>query len=158
MIDDLAAIPLFADLADAQRSALASAARDVRFAAGQRIIADGQQPREWWLIRSGRVALDTTVPGRGVVTVQTLAAGDVVGWSWFVPAMRRQYGAVAIEPVAATEVDGERLRAVCEADPALGYQLTLGLLEAAVHLLHSTRARLLDLYAQPSSTAVSRGR
>lgn len=149
MRDDLAALPLFAGLDDGQRRAVSSVARDVQFAAGGRMFADGQETHAWWLIRSGRVALDTTVPGRGVVTVQTLGAGDVLGWSWFVPAQRWQFGAVALEPVSALELDGARLRAVCDADPVLGYRLTRGLLAAAVHGLHSTRARLLDLYAQP---------
>ena len=150
MHEALSAVPLFAGLPEQQRSAIARAAREVRFAAGQRLFADGQPSREWWLIRSGRVALDTAVPGRGVVTVQTLGPGDVLGWSWFVPAQRWQFGAVALEPVTALELDGARLRAACDADPALGYALTRGLLEAAVRGLHDTRARLLDLYGRPA--------
>jgi len=149
MLDDLGALPLFAGLDDAQRRVIGTVALDVHFAAGRRMLVDGQETRAWWLIRSGSVALDTTVPGRGVVTVQTLGAGDVLGWSWFVPAQRWRFGAVTLEPVRALELDGARLRAVCDADPSLGYRLTQGLLEAAVHGLHSTRARLLDLYAQP---------
>jgi len=64
MLDDLGALPLFAGLDDAQRRVIGTVALDVHFAAGRRMLVDGQETRAWWLIRSGSVALDTTVPGR----------------------------------------------------------------------------------------------
>jgi CRP-like cAMP-binding protein len=95
------------------------------------------------------VALATPVPGQGLVVVHTLGPGDVLGWSWLVPPCRRRYTATTAGPVSAVRLDTARLRALADADPALGYPLALGLLEAVALRLQSTRSRLLDLYGSP---------
>lgn len=142
-------VPLLAGLTGTQRAKVASTAREVSFPARHRIFDEGQEANGCWLISSGRIALDTVVPGRGPIIVQTLGAGDVLGWSWLVPPRRWQFGAVAVEAVAAVELDTVRLRALADADPALGYRLALGLFDAVLQRLQSTRARLLDLYGSP---------
>jgi CRP/FNR family transcriptional regulator, cyclic AMP receptor protein len=149
MTDDLARFPLLRGLSAAQRAKVWSTAQEVSIAAHHRIFDEGQDARRCWLIRSGQVALDTTVPGRGLVVVQTLGAGDVLGWSWLVPPRRWHFGAVTLDPVRAVEIDTVRLSALADADPALGYRLALGLFEAVLARLQNTRARLLDLYGSP---------
>lgn len=149
MSDDLARFPVLHGLTARQRAEVAGVAREMSFPARRRIFDEGQEARSCWLIRSGRVALDTDVPGRGPVIVQTLGPGDVLGWSWLVAPRRWHFGAVALDPVVAVELDATRLRELADADPALGYQLTLGLFEAMLSRLQSTRARLLDVYGSP---------
>ena len=121
----------------------------MRFAARQRLFSEGQPAQGCWLIEDGRVALDMAVPGRGQVVLQTLGPGDVLGWSWLVPPHRWHYGATAVLPTTATELDTERLRALAELDPRFGYTLVLTLFEAVLQRLQATRARLLDLYGSP---------
>jgi CRP/FNR family transcriptional regulator, cyclic AMP receptor protein len=142
-------LPLLGTLSDAQRARIADTAREVTFATGRRLFDEGQDASGCWLIRSGRVALETVAPGRGSLVIQTLHAGDVLGWSWLVPPHRWHFSAVTTEPVVAVELDTARLRALAEDDPALGYPLALGLFEALLNRLQSTRARLLNLYENP---------
>jgi CRP-like cAMP-binding protein len=149
MPDDLDGFALLHALTAEQRAEVASTARAVTFRARQRIFEEGESADGCWLIREGRVGLDTAVPGRGTITVQTLGAGDVLGWSWLVQPHRWQFGAVALDDVRAVELDTDRLRALADADPALGYPLVLGLFDAVLARLQSTRARLLDLYGSP---------
>jgi len=136
-------------LTTAQRAAVADTARDVAYAQGATLIAEGREADGCWLITSGRVALTTEVPGRGEVVLQTLGAGDVLGWSWLVPPQLWHLTATAIEPVTAVACDTVALRALAERDPALGYRLALGFFELLLARLQSTRARLLDLYGSP---------
>jgi len=145
----LAAFPVFAQLPPAELELISSAARTVRFAARQRLFSEGQPAQGCWLIEDGRVALDMAVPGRGQVVLQTLGPGDVLGWSWLVPPYRWHYGATAVLPTTATELDTEQLRALAEQDPRFGYTLVLTLFEAVLQRLQATRARLLDLYGSP---------
>jgi CRP-like cAMP-binding protein len=140
---------VLARLSPGQRAAVAQAAREVSFPAGAVLFAEGGPAARCWLIRDGRVALETRVPGRAPVVVHTLGPGDLVGWSWLIPPHQWQYTAVARGAVLAAELDAARLRALADADPALGYPLALGLLEAATARLQSTRPRLLDLYGSP---------
>ncbi|HEX5189188.1 MAG TPA: cyclic nucleotide-binding domain-containing protein [Streptosporangiaceae bacterium] len=148
--EQLAAFPLFSGLTQAQQELVAgSAARDVVFAAGATLMGEGDAAAGCWLIRLGQVAVGTQVPGRGLVVVQTLGPGDVLGWSWLVPPHRWHYTATAKTEVSSIELDTGQLRSLAEADPALGFPLALGFIEIVVARLQNTRSRLLDLYGSP---------
>ena len=148
-VETLAKFPLLGELTAVQRAKVATTAREVTFPARHRLFDEGGPADGCWLIQSGRVALDTVIPGRGAVIVQTLGPGDVLGWSWLVHPRRWHFGAVALDAVTAVELDTVQLRALAEADPALGYHLALRLFDALLQRLQSTRARLLDLYGSP---------
>ena len=145
----VADFPVLARLTPGELDRLSAAARPVRFGARERVFSEGQQAEGCWLIHDGRVALDVFVPGRGLVVVQTLGAGDVLGWSWLVPPYRWHFGASATEPTTATLLDTAQLRALADVDPGFGYALSRTLFEMMLHRLQATRARLLDLYRSP---------
>jgi CRP-like cAMP-binding protein len=151
--DELARFPLLAPLTAQQRAEVAAISQTVSFAAGERLFDDGQPAEHCWLINSGRVAIETHLPGAGQSVIQTLGAGDVLGLSWLVPPYRWQFAAVAVETVTALELDAGSLRVLAEWDPELGYRLLLGLFEELAARLHATRARLLDLYVSPRERA-----
>ncbi len=148
--EQIAGFPPFSRLTEAQRALIAgSAARDVAFGAGATLFGEGEPAVGCWLIQLGQVAVGTQVPGRGLVVVQTLGPGDVLGWSWLVPPHRWHYTATARTAVTAVELDTGQLRALAETDPALGFPLSLGFIEMVVARLQNTRSRLLDLYGSP---------
>jgi len=126
---------------------LAGRARLIEFAPGGRLFDEGDEADRFWLIQTGKVALDLHVPGRDDVVIETLGDGDVLGWSWLFPPYRWHFGARAVADTSAVEFDGPAVRAVCDADPALGYALTRRFLGVMLDRLQSTRIRLLDLYA-----------
>ena len=55
----------------------------------------------FYVIRRGAVALETFVPQRGPVTIETLHEGDLLGWSWLFPPYRTAFDARAIGEVHA---------------------------------------------------------
>ncbi|MDQ2749682.1 MAG: cyclic nucleotide-binding domain-containing protein [Actinomycetota bacterium] len=148
-VEQLAGFALLDRLSDAHRVMIAEAAQPVDIAAGNRLFDEGEPALGCWLIRAGEVALATSVPGRGLTVVQTLGPGDLLGWSWLVPPRRWHFAATAQTPVTAWRLDTDRLRALAEDDPGLGYPLALGLFEILLTRLQDTRARLLDLYRSP---------
>lgn len=150
--DDLAAFAPLASLDRAELETLARAGRDVGYRAGQRLIVEGQRADRCWLIRTGRILLDSQVPGRGDVVVQSIGPGDLLGWSWLVPPYRWHFGAVTAEPVQAIEFEAAGLAEIADADPRFGRELTLLMFEALLGRLQATRARLLDLYRNPAET------
>jgi CRP/FNR family transcriptional regulator, cyclic AMP receptor protein len=143
---DMASAGVFARLSAAELELVSAAAHTVRFGTGERLFHEGAPARGCWLIHDGCVALDLMVPGRGEVTVQTLGPGDLLGWSWLLPPFEWHFGAVAVRPTIATELDTDRLLALAELDSRFGYSLVLSLFQACVQRLQATRARLLDLY------------
>jgi CRP/FNR family transcriptional regulator, cyclic AMP receptor protein len=147
--DPLARFAPFARLSPAQRATAAATARPVSYPEGTRLFDEGQDAKGCWLIQTGQVALQSDVPGRGPVTVHTLGPGDMLGWSWLVPPHHWHFTALARTPVSAFVLDTAALRGLADRDPALGYPLLLGILEAALSRLQATRWRLLDLYGSP---------
>jgi CRP/FNR family cyclic AMP-dependent transcriptional regulator len=148
--DLLAAQPFLEGLTDRQLERLSTYARRSMFHAGNRVFREGGHADRCWLIQRGRVQLDTHVPGRGDVVVETLGPNAVLGWSWLFPPYRWHFGAVAVEPTFTLALDGPGLRRLCEEDPALGYDLTNRFIRVVVERLQATRVRLLDLYRTPS--------
>src|SRR5690606_9532416 len=141
--------PFLAGLDFSARQRLAGTAHRIHFLPGSAIFAEGGRADRFWLIQDGRVRLELHLAGTGPVIIETLASGDVLGWSWLFPPYRWQFGATAVDPTLAVEMDGAAVRRLCEHDPALGYQLMQRFMRVVVHRLQATRFRLLDLYGQP---------
>ena len=74
-------------------------------------------------MRHGVVAIETFVAARGTITIETVEAGEMIGWSWLFPPYRWHFDARALVPTRATAFDGACLREKCGRDPALGYAL-----------------------------------
>jgi CRP/FNR family transcriptional regulator, cyclic AMP receptor protein len=141
-------------LAEPHAEALVELGRTVEFRAGHRLFAEGGTADRFWLIRCGQVALDVHVPGRGPVLLETLGAGQVLGWSWLAEPHRWHFGAVSREPTEAVEFEAAAVRARCAADPEFGCALLGRFLPVLVNRLQATRVRLLDLYAPHGGTPV----
>ena len=98
------------------------------------------------MIRQGSVAIESFVPTRGAVTIETIEAGDVLGWSWLFPPYRWHFDARALSIVRATVFDALCLRQKCESDAELGYALMGRFAQVLIERLQWTRFRLLDVY------------
>jgi CRP-like cAMP-binding protein len=142
----LAEHPIFRDLEPAYLELIAGCAWNVRFAAGESILREGEEASRFYLIRHGRVALETHTPGRGLITIETLEEGEVLGWSWLIPPYRNHFDARAVTLTRATAFDGTCIRRKSEEDPRLGYALLKQFAQILVQRLQSTRLQLLDVY------------
>ena len=123
----------------------------VSLPSGHRLFDDGGSAANFWLIRSGSVALDLHIPGAGVIVIETLGMGDALGWSWLLPSPVWSLGAVTVQPTEMFQFDGPAVRALCDADPALGYEITRRFLGVAAEHLLANRIRLLDRYVPDRS-------
>jgi CRP/FNR family cyclic AMP-dependent transcriptional regulator len=144
--DLLAAQPFLSGLTDKQLDKLSYWSKRCVFHAGGRIFEEGGRADRFWLLKEGHVTIDTHIPGRGTVILETLGPSAVLGWSWLFPPYRWHFGAVAVETTLAIELDGPGVRELCASDATLGYQLVTRFVEVVVDRLQSTRLRLLDLY------------
>jgi CRP-like cAMP-binding protein len=144
-------IPLFEGLAGGELALLAGCARNVRFAEGDVIFREGDPANSFFVVRHGGIAIETFVPARGSMTIETVEAGDVVGWSWLFAPYRWHFDARALTLVRATVFDGACLRAKCAEDPALGYALMTRFAQVMMERLQWTRLRLLDVYGDVAS-------
>ncbi|MFJ4848312.1 MULTISPECIES: Crp/Fnr family transcriptional regulator [unclassified Streptomyces] len=133
------------------RDLLTELGHEVSFPAGTRIFEEGRRADRFWVISAGSVALDLHVPGRRAAQVETLGPGDLLGCSWLFAPYTWHLGAQSRNLVTAEEYDAGAVRALCEADPALGYAVARRVAEIVTHRLQGTRTRLLDLYGPQGS-------
>ena len=141
------AIKLLTALPAPQRQHLMTLAREVSFPEDARIFEAGGRADRFWVIRSGAVSLDQDVNSPQRVTVASLGAGDLLGWSWLFPPYEWDFGAVAFRPVRAYEFEASTVLAACEEDPPLGLTLMRGVAEILAYRLEMTRGRLMEQYA-----------
>jgi CRP-like cAMP-binding protein len=144
----LADVPLLSGMSADELALLAGCASNVRFDAGDMLFREGDQADTFYVVRHGSVALETFVPARGGMTIETIEAGEVIGWSWLFPPYRWHFDARALSQVRATAIDGACLRGKCEDDPALGYDLMKRFAQVLIERLQWTRLRLLDVYGR----------
>jgi CRP/FNR family cyclic AMP-dependent transcriptional regulator len=138
--------PFFKGLEKPYLELLAECASRVRFNAGEVIFRESEPSSLFYLIRHGKVAVETFSPNRGSIIIQTLGEGEVLGWSWLVAPYRRRFDARAVELTRAIALDGECVRGKCETDPHLGYELMKRVAQLMDQRLQATRLQLLDVY------------
>jgi CRP-like cAMP-binding protein len=147
----LRGVPVFEGLSPEELTLLAGCGSNVHFDQGAVLFREGDAADTFYLIRHGSVALEMFVPARGPAIIETLEAGEVVGWSWLFPPYRWHFDARALTPIRATAFDGACLRGKCEDDPRLGYALMARFAQVLIERLQWTRLRLLDLYGHDGS-------
>ncbi|MGH3155612.1 MAG: cyclic nucleotide-binding domain-containing protein, partial [Streptosporangiaceae bacterium] len=135
--------PFLHGMRDDHLAVLALAAAEVTVPAGQRLFEDGGYAGRFWLIESGRVALDLNIPGEGPVVLEHVGMGELLGWSWLFPPYEWAFGAVAVTTVWAFEFDAAEVRARFTSDPVFGRDLTGRVARVLAHRLQATRVRLL---------------
>jgi CRP/FNR family transcriptional regulator, cyclic AMP receptor protein len=141
--------PIFQGLDRAHLDLLVGCASNIRFDPSQPIFKTGEEADRFYILRSGKVAIEIDAPPHGPVIIQTIGEGDVLGWSWLFPPYRRNFDARSIELTRAIALDAKCLRGKCEKDHDLGYELMKRFAVLMLDRLKATRLQLLDLYGSP---------
>jgi len=139
--------PFFADLDPAFLQLVTGCASNVRFDAGVYIFKEGDEANEFYLIRSGKVALELFAPQHKPIIVETLGVGEILGWSWLLPPFEWKFFARAMEDTRALALDGKCLRGKCEENHDLGYEMLKRFAHIIERRLEATRFQLLDVYS-----------
>ena len=129
---------------------LAGCASNVVFKAGEFIFREGEEADKFYLIRHGKVVVETFIPQKGPILIRTRTEDDVFGWSWMVPPYKWHFDARAMEVTRALAIDGKCLRGKCEEDHDLGYELMKRFATLIAERLEATRLQLMDIYGNHS--------
>jgi CRP/FNR family transcriptional regulator, cyclic AMP receptor protein len=117
------------------------------FKPGQEIFHEGGDANRFYLIHSGKVSLETFVPGCGRVTIQSLGSTEALGWSWLFPPHHWHFTATASGPTELIELDARYLREKIEENPDFGIELVTRTAKILLQRLQGTRLQLIDLYS-----------
>jgi CRP/FNR family transcriptional regulator, cyclic AMP receptor protein len=152
LLDTLRHHPFVAQFEPAHVEKLAALAREVRFDREHIIFREGDESSEFYLVVTGLVSLEIAAPGH-TFRIQTLFAGDELGWSALLMGRGKHFQARTLERVDALAFEGEELLAACKADTAFGFAFTLRLLGVVAGRLQATRLQVLDMYSPVAARA-----
>ena len=138
--------PFFAVLDAASVQELAGCARNEHVRAGQYLFREGGKAERFYVIMHGRIALELASPGTEPLILDTVSNGEVLDWPWLIPPHQWSFDARAVEPTSVVCLESACLRAKCDANTRLGYQLIQRVAQIMSDRLLATRLRLLDLY------------
>src|SRR5580704_7484227 len=114
--------PFLVGMNHTELALLTDCAMATHFKPGQIIFREGEPANRFYLLETGKVMLESGEGFGKPVVVETIGAGDLLGWSWMFPPYVWHFTARAVEPTEAIFFYGTILRE-WERDPSLGYQL-----------------------------------
>jgi CRP-like cAMP-binding protein len=138
--------PAFEGMSREHLDFIAGCAQNRTFEEDSYLLREGDPADVFYVIRRGRVALETFVPQEGTMILETIDDGDLLGWSWLVPPYRVAFDARAVDTVHTVSFDALCLRGKCDEDAVLGYELMRRFLPVIADRLQATRLRLIDIY------------
>ncbi len=136
--------PFLAGMDRKDLALLTDCAMIVRFAPGQIVFREGENANRFYLIESGQVALESTGAPAGTVDIETVHAGELLGWSWMFPPYAWHFTARAIEPTVAIFFYGTIQREYCERNHSLGYELFKRMSAVMVKRLEAARKKMVS--------------
>lgn len=147
--------PFLAGMNPTQLALLSDCAIAVHFKKGQTILREGEMANRFYLIESGKAVLESGEKSGDRLIIETIGAGDLLGWSWMFPPHVWNFTARATEPTDAIFFYGTILREYCERDPSLGYELFKRMAPVMLRRLQAARQRMLSIQAGQEKLAVA---
>ena len=140
----VAAHPFLAGMSDAHLQLLADCATAHHWGQDEVLFRAGDPAKGFFLIESGNVAVEGEKKEGQTVTIDVVAAGEPLGWSWIFEPFVCEYGARALEPTGAMFFDAVSLAMHRAADLTLGHELFKRMSQVMVRRLTAARAKLLE--------------
>ena len=123
----------------------------VRFREGDILFREGDESPQFYVLLSGRVALEASFGGRQV-RIDTLFGGDELGWS-AVLQRKKQFQARALESVEALVFEVSRMHDAFDGNPYFGRAFLERLATVVAERLQNTRLQLAAALAETQAPA-----
>lgn len=136
----------FGDLTDDDLDLIAGCGTNKVFEADATIAHEGDPASHFYLVREGKVAIETHIPHGGSFRLQTLGKGDVAGWSWLFPPHHWHFDVHTLEKTHLLCLDGSCLREKCETNHSMGYRLIKHFAQLIVQRNRALRLQVMDVY------------
>jgi CRP-like cAMP-binding protein len=111
---------------------------------GACLFHEGQRSADVYLLAEGQVALETSVPGQGAMPIQTVGAGELLGWSPILGQGVMTATARALTPCRVLALNAGRILAQAGEDPPFVLEFMRRTALTLARRLNATRLRLLE--------------
>lgn len=139
--------PFLAGMIRDQLALLVDCAMAAHFNPGEIILREGEIANRFYLIESGKAVLESGQGFGNPVAIDTIGAGDLLGWSWMFPPYVWHFTARAMESTEAIFFYGTILREYCEKNHSLGYELFKRITPVMLRRLQTARKKMLSMHA-----------
>jgi CRP-like cAMP-binding protein len=139
--------PFLAGMDRKHLSLLTDCAVPTEFKPGDVILREGELATRVYLLETGRVNLEARVRGHEPVVIDTIGAGDLLGWSCMFPPYAWHFTARAVERTRAIFFCGEILRKYCQRDRLLGYEVLKRMMPVMIKRMQRARENLVAVNA-----------
>jgi CRP-like cAMP-binding protein len=135
--------PYFAGIDEASLREIAMTAEEKqRIPAGARVFSEGEPVKDVGLIISGEVSIQYLLGTGEMRTVDTLVAGDLLGFSALIEPYKHTSFGTTTQQTDLVLIDARKLRDLCNRDHQLGYQLALHFAKLLADRLEGARVQL----------------
>lgn len=142
-----------AKLSPGYRNRMITASDTQRCRSGELLFHEGDPSLFFYIVKSGHVAIEVTLGGKGRQHLMTVGPGDVFSWSALAETRLETAAARAVDDVEVLRIKGGLLQDLCYEDPRLGMELYRALTEVVSARLLATRLQMLSLVAFTSEEA-----
>ena len=147
-------VDIFKGLDDVQLGQVSAGCREKEYQNNHRIFTEGEVADRVWIVMEGQVDLRFDLPGRPTSeenTIFSIAVGNTLGWSSFVPPFQYKLSAYcASRSCKILQIDKDFLIGLFEKDNRMGYRVMLNLTGVASTHFH----RLQNSAAGPPASQV----
>jgi CRP-like cAMP-binding protein len=134
--------PYFADVSETALKELAMASEEVTAKAGSRLFSEGDPAEHLYILVDGEVDLQYTLGDGQLRTVDTLVSGDLMVWSALVEPYKCTATGTVKKDSKLIAINGPKLRAQCERDHDLGYDMLISITKLLATRLEGARVQL----------------
>ena len=136
--------PFFIGMKPEHQDIVAHNAAELTVETGDIVFREGDPATRFFLVQSGKVALETSHRGK-LVEIDLVGPGEVLGWSWLFPPFAWRFQARAVEPTDLIVLDGGHLLVGAEDNNQFGYDLMRRTTQIVIQRLQKTREQLMAL-------------
>jgi len=114
------------------------------YPAGRHLFYEGQTSKQIYLLLEGEVRLEISMPEHGVMPVQTVQPGELIGWSPLLGLGWMTATAVTVTPCRLLVLDVLQILELAEDEPKFGMEFMRRVAVALAKRLNATRLQLLE--------------
>ena len=123
---------------------IATCASEEHLERGAVLFQHGQRARSFYLLRSGRITIESPAIEGPSLEVQSLGPGMILGWSWLIAPYKWSFQARAEEPTDLIEFDGKAILDRCDKEPQFGYALLKRFSALMSERLEASRQKMME--------------
>lgn len=116
---------------------------------GQILFLQGETANTFYVVRSGRIAINIPSIIGPSLEIQILGENQVLGWSWLISPYKWNFQAEAKEDSELLMFDGQAILARCELEPRFGYELLKKFAALMSRRLDVARQKMMDEWNPP---------